>query len=276
MPTTNSPPATKQPENSRQLAELSTEQFARLAKGKRPLVVLLPVGSVEPHGPHLPLCSDTSISLAAAQRACDRLRKDDTACLIAPSIGYGVTDFAEGFAGALSVPAKVLTAYVGAVAVALLGEGAAHVCIVNNHLEPDHDAALRAVLKDESLAHYPHGVSLACPLKRRWGRTLSAEYKSGACHAGRYETSLLLASRPELVDQQRASQLPAIETSLSAGIVAGKNTFSAMGLTKAYTGAPAEATVTEGNELLDLLANMICGETNEALEKAGLREPAKA
>ena len=49
-----------------------------------------------------------------------------------------------------------------------------------------------------------------------------------------------------------------------------------MGLTKAYTGAPAEATVTEGNELLDLLANMICGETNEALEKAGLREPAKA
>jgi creatinine amidohydrolase len=241
------------------LAHLTTHALAeRLARG--PVVALLPVGSVEPHGPHLPLATDTLISEAVVRRAVERLATDGIDALVAPSIPFGVTDYARGFAGAVSVSAAALTAFVREVVAALLREGFAHVCVVNNHLEPEHDAAIRA-----AISGLAPRASVACPLTRRWGRTLSAEYKSGACHAGRYETSLVLAAEAGLVDVDRARTLPSLATSLSTEIAAGRTTFAAMGLDDAYTGAPAEATATEGDELLDRLAAMVVGEVGEAL-----------
>jgi creatinine amidohydrolase len=96
-------------------------------------------------------------------------------------------------------------------------------------------------------------------------RTLSAEFKSGACHAGRYETSLVLAARPELVEDDKRSGLGAVPISLSDGIRAGKSTFREMGMNDAYAGAPAEATAAEGDEQLELLATMVVTEVEEAL-----------
>jgi creatinine amidohydrolase len=226
-------------------------------------VALLPVGSVEPHGPHLPLCTDTLISEAVAARAATLLEelRPGQPILLAPSVPYGVTDYAAGFAGALSIPAAALTAYLGAVVDALLVAGLAHVCLINNHLEPAHDAAVRAV----ATAARGRRVSIACPLTRRWARTLSPEFKSGACHAGQYETSILLAAAPALVSEARA-QLPAVPISLSKEIAAGRTTFTAMGLSSAYAGTPADATAAEGAELIGLLARMVMTEVLEALE----------
>jgi len=78
-------------------------------------VALVPVGSVEPHGPHLPLATDTLISEAAAERAASLLGREGLSAFVAPAVPYGVTRFAEGFAGAISVPAAALTAFVRAV-----------------------------------------------------------------------------------------------------------------------------------------------------------------
>ena len=244
------------------IAELTTDGLRALLDGGA-VVVLLPVGSVEPHGPHLPLATDTIISEAVVARAALRLRARGVTALIGPAVPYGVTDYARGFAGAISVAAAALTPFLRAVVEGYLREGFAHVCLVNNHLEPEHDAAVRA-----AIAGLDPRASVACPLSRRWGRTLSAEYKSGACHAGRYETSLVLASAPDRVDVAKASELPAIATSLSTATGAGQRTFAAMGLDRAYTGAPAEATAAEGSELLDKLAEMVAVEVAEALARA--------
>ncbi len=246
------------------LADLTTDALAALLAGPAPCVVLLPVGSVEPHGPHLPLATDTRISEAAAERARAALAGQGVVALVAPAVPYGVTRFAEGFAGAISVPAAALTAFVRAVVEGYLEAGFAHVCAVNNHLEPDHDAAVRAAIEGLAAGR----ASVACPLTRRWGRTLSAEFKSGACHAGRYETSLMLAADAAHVDAGAARALPPITVSLSDGIRAGQRSFRAMGLDRAYTGAPAEATAAEGDELLDRLAAMIVAEVLEGLEAA--------
>ncbi len=248
------------------LGQLTTESVKSLLTAS-PLAVLLPVGSVEPHGPHLPLETDTIISTAACERAVERLAARGIVARIAPAIPYGVTDFAAGFAGAVSLSASAVSAFVGAVSDALLASGAAHVCVVNNHLEPAQDAAIRAVLEGRN----PGRVSVACPLTRRWARTLSAEFKSGACHAGRYETSLVLASRPELVDDAARSALPEVPTSLSDGIKAGRLTFAAMGLDKAYAGAPAAGSAHEGREQLELLAQMIEGEVSDGYSALGIR-----
>ena len=131
------------------LGELRTPEVSALLKGPRPVVILLPVGSVEPHGPHLPLCTDTSISESAAKRALPLLDEAGVCGLIAPSIPYGVTDFAEGFAGAISVSAEALTPFVASVVEGFVSQGFSAVCLVNNHLEPPHDSALKQASFDD-------------------------------------------------------------------------------------------------------------------------------
>lgn len=243
------------------LARHTTASLAALLGGKRAVVVLLPVGSTEPHGPHLGLGTDVVISAAACLKAAELLDKKGTlATLIAPSVGYGVTDCASGFPGAVSIPPDVLTAYVRAIADSLLAGGVRHVCLVNNHLEPAHDAAIRAVAAGREGA-----ISVACPLMRKWARTLTAEFKSGACHAGRYETSIVMAAAPELVDEAARRGLPAVPISLSEQLTAGVTTFAAMGMDLAYAGDPAAATVEEGVSSIGKLADMVVGEVRAAL-----------
>jgi creatinine amidohydrolase len=244
-----------------ELARITTDAFAALVGGQRPVVALVPVGSVEPHGPHLALGADTVISAAAAARAAPLLEARGLVPVLAPPVPYGVTDCARGFAGAVSIEAPALTAFLRAVVDGLLAAGVAHVCLINNHLEPEHDSAVRA-----ALVGAPAGAaSVACPLARRWARTLSDEFKSGACHAGRYETSILLAAEPALVDETARAALPEVPISLSDQLRAGVTRFSEMGMTRAYAGAPAAATAAEGDEALDRLAAMIAGEIAEAM-----------
>ena len=243
------------------LGDLTKDDLAALLAGTRPVVALVPVGSVEPHGPHLPLSTDTIISESAIERAAALLDGGGAVALRAPAVPFGVTKFAEGFAGAIGVEPGPLTSFLASIASGFLATGFAHVCFVNNHLEPDHDAAVRAAIAGLTLG----SASVACPLTRRWARTLSDEFKSGACHAGRYETSLVLASEPQLVREARAQSLAGVSISLSEGIKAGRHSFREMGMTEAYAGEPALASRAEGEAQLELLATMIATEVLEAL-----------
>ena len=235
--------------------------YTLLKEGKRPVVALVPIGSTEPHGPHLGLGTDVVISAAACVRACEMMeKKGPIAGVIAPAVSYGVTDCAVGFPGAISIPADILTAYVGAIVDGLLAQGIRHVCLVNNHLEPAHDAAIRAVLPGRE-----GKASVACPLTKKWAKTLSAEFKSGACHAGQYETSIVMAAAPELVDEAMRTSLAPVPVSLSEKLKEGVMTFTAMGMELAYAGNPAAASVEEGDQLINRLADMVIGEVREAL-----------
>ena len=245
----------------KRLGDLSTDALSALLASSAEVVALVPVGSVEPHGPHLPLSTDTLISEGVCLRAAERLTSETRVALVTPSVSYGVTNYAQGFAGAISVPAGVLTALLRAIVEGYLRDGFAHACLVNNHLEPDHDRAVRAAIEGIDRA------SVACPLDKRWGRTLSDEYKSGACHAGRYETSLVLAAAADKVDAAAAKALPPLDISLSQGIRSGKTTFRSMGIERAYTGAPAEASAEEGADLIERLATMVVTEVEEALAR---------
>jgi creatinine amidohydrolase len=244
------------------LARYTTAALEQLTTGKPGIIALVPVGSTEPHGPHLGLGTDVVISAAACLRAAELLDKRGTMVgVIAPAVSYGVTDCALGFAGAVSVPAGVLTAYLGAICDGLLASGIRHVCFVNNHLEPAHDAAVRAVVTGRDARK----VSVACPLTKKWARTLSAEFKSGQCHAGRYETSIMMAAAPELVAEAMRARLPPVAISLSDKLREGVMTFEAMGMHAAYAGDPAAATIEEGEQLIHRLGEMVVGEVLEAM-----------
>jgi creatinine amidohydrolase len=246
-----------------ELAALTTEEV-RAVCAAPPCAALLPVGSVEPHGPHLPLATDTVISVEAARRAARALGGRGVAAYVAPSVAYGVTDYAAGFAGAIGVSAAVLTPLLAELVRRLILDGWSHVCLVNNHLEPAHDAAVRAAITGMESGR----ASVACPLTRRWGRTLSDEFKRGNCHAGRYETSLAMAADAQV--RAEYARLPPVATSLSDQMRAGVTTFVAMGMDRAYTGAPAEASAAEGDALYDKLSEMIVTEVLEGLVAAGM------
>src|SRR5512139_970390 len=232
------------------LARHTTASLRALLDDRKPLIALVPIGSTEPHGPHLGLGTDVVISAAACVRATELFaKKGPLAAVIAPAVSYGVTECAQGFAGAVSIPAAVLTAYISAICDGLLAQGIRHVCLVNNHLEPAQDAAVRAVLVDRG-----NRVSVACPLSKKWARTLDAEFKSGACHAGLYETSIMMAAAPELVDEAVRTALSPVPISLSKKLAAGVTTFAAMGMDLAYAGDPASATIEEGERMIQRLA----------------------
>jgi creatinine amidohydrolase len=246
---------------TRLVADLTTDELATLLRSSKRVAVLLPVGAIEPHGPHLPLDTDVVISRAAAERALGALSQWGVAAWVAPGVHYGVTRCAEGFAGAASVPADVLVAYLRGVVDGWLANGVAHVCLVNNHLEPAHDAAVRRSIEGLERAR----ASVASPLTRRWARTLSEEFKRGACHAGEYETSIMLAASPDSVRDEVRRSLPEVNVSLSESLARGVDRFRDMGLERAYAGAPARASVGQGEEMLERLAEMVVGEVVDAL-----------
>ena len=146
-----------------------------------------------------------------------------------------MTDCARQFPGAISVPGKAVAAYVRAIVDAFLAQGVAHVCLVNNHLEPAHEHTLQQSLVGLSSV----SVSLTSPRTKRWAKKLSAEFQRGECHAGQYETSLLLSDAPEMVRKELLAGLPQVPVSLSQQLRQGKTEFMSMGLTNAYAGNPA-------------------------------------
>lgn len=244
-----------------QFGRLTTDEWASLLSGAEPVVILLPVGAIEPHGPHLALETDVVISQGAAVLAAHSLRERSYQAFIAPALPYGVTNCAAGFKGAVSVSEEALIGMINSLVSSLLDDGVRHVAVINNHLEPAHDSAVRKAVAPLG----PTRASVCSPLVRRWARTLSEEFKRGECHAGCYETSLILATAPDLVRQEVSRTLAEVPVSLSERLRAGVTDFEEMGLARAYAGAPAQATEAHGQEQLGLLATMITTQIEEAL-----------
>jgi creatinine amidohydrolase len=203
-------------------------------------VHVLPLGAVEPHGPHAPLVTDTLISLGVCHRAAERL-EGEIPVLVLPPAHYGVTRYAGAFPGTVSIGEETLRSLVTEIA-----ESVERLVLVNNHFEPEQVETLRAT-----------GLPLLDLTRRAQAERLTEEFRSGSCHAGRYETSLVLADRPELVHADRMTALAQRHVDMPAAIRAGQTDFLAMGMDQAYCGSPAEATADEGRETFETLTGML-------------------
>jgi creatinine amidohydrolase len=206
-------------------------------------VVLVPLGSTEQHGPHLPLDTDTRIARALCRRVA--IGAPAGSVLVAPAVAYGASGEHEGFPGTLSIGQSALESVL-----VELGRSAGSdyrlVVFVNGHggnAEPLVRAM--ATLRGEER-----------PV-RSWSPTLT----EGDSHAGRVETSILLAVNPELVRLDRAEAgatepLGELMARLRAG---GLRAVTANGV----LGDPVGASAEEGERLLtawtDELAALIAG-----------------
>jgi creatinine amidohydrolase len=238
------------------LADLPWPEAERAAGG--PFLALLPVGSTEAHGPHLPLSTDTLLAEGMADAAAALLRARGRRVLVLPPFPYGVTECAGEFFGTLSVSARTVESLVVDVAASLQARGCSRLGLVNAHLEPANRHALRAAAQAASAAGLP--TVLPDVVRRVYAERLGAEFQSGACHAGDFEGSLVLALRPELVREGVRVALPENPTSLGAALAAGKQRFKEAGGPQAYFGAPAAASAETGRALLRELATIVADE----------------
>lgn len=219
-------------------------------------VVLLPIGAIEAHGPHLPLNTDVVIATETARRAAIRLRAVGTLAVVAPALTYGVSYVGASFPGTLPVLPATVSATIESVVAGLAASGAKRFAVVNAHLEPAH---VQAVHEGVARAATSTGTSIAFPDKRedRWAARLSDEFRRGSRHAGSYETSLMLAAAPDLVRRDLLLDLPPVDIDLPARLRAGATTFAEAGGTEAYFGNPVVATAEEGKRLFDVLVTMV-------------------
>lgn len=165
---------------ARRLADLTWPELPPSA------TVVVPVGSLEQHGPHLPLETDALVAEAVAVRAVAALGRDDV--LVAPVVAYGASGEHQHFPGTVSIGTEALRDLLVEL-VRSLRTWAARVVLVNGH-GGNLDAVRGAV--EQLVAEGHDAVWVPCAA-------------AGAdLHAGRTETSLLLHLRPDLVHLDRA------------------------------------------------------------------------
>ena len=232
------------PGASEQTFELASTRWPEVERGPRRLLVV-PVGSLEQHGPHLPLYTDTRIAVAVARRAC----AGRTGVELGPAFGVGASGEHADFPGTLSIGTEALTA-----------------CLI----ELGRHASLHwpAVLLVNGHGGNAAAVQAATARLRNEGRTALAWHAGlpgGDAHAGRVETSIMLALAPEVVrlDAAERGDVRPIGQLMPALRERGVRAVSGNGV----LGDPAGASAAEGERFLARLTQSLNDAMARLLER---------
>jgi mycofactocin precursor peptide peptidase len=198
---------------------------------RRDALLAVPVGSLEQHGPHLPLDTDTRIAVAVAAGLAER--RGDT--VVAPAAAYGSSGEHQAFPGTLSI-----------------GQSAVEMLLVE--LVRSAAATFAATVLVNCHGGNTAAVTAAVRMLRGEGRQAlgwQPRLSGGDSHAGRAETSLLLALAPDLVRRQQChpgnlASLPELMPALRAGALREVAPTGVLG-------DPTAATPAEGQRLLAAL-----------------------
>ena len=248
------------------LAEMTFVEVQEMGEGA---LLILPVGAIEAHGPHLPLQTDVTIARAMAAAGAALLEERGVSpVVIGPAVQFTSAGFASGFAGTLSLKPETVTAVLVDALRSFHRSGFARIVLANSHLDPSHTASLHEAVRR---AGETAGLTVIFPdiTRKPWALRLTEEFKSGACHAGRFETSLVMAARPETVRESIRLALTPNPASLSQAIKEGRKSFEEAGGPAAYFGFPADASVDEGRETLSVLAAILADAVTEDRGPAG-------
>jgi creatinine amidohydrolase len=181
------------------LGERTWQEASALATEDR--LVIVPVGSTEAHGPHMPLDTDTHQADTVA-----RLLAERVGAVVAPALPYGYAEMWMGFPGTVTLSPETFQTVLAEVCGSLVRGGFRRVMILNGH-RPNGtavDVAARRVVDE-------HGGSRALQITAlSYWEPSSAELHAlrrspvgGMGHACELETSFQLAKRPQLVHMER-------------------------------------------------------------------------
>lgn len=186
------------------LPRLSSPEIKALPKENA--LVILPVGAVEQHGPHMPVMTDALIGEAVLTRTLEQLPKESNIWLL-PPLAYGKSNEHLDFAGTISLSASTLLNVLLDIAASLKRSGFRRLLLLNTHggnMDLLYVAAREIRILTDLMVFYISPGSLV-----DISDLCSEEEREYGIHAGDYETSLVMAVKPNWVHpDRRVKEIP--------------------------------------------------------------------
>lgn len=241
------------------LEEMTRDQIANLAPGA---LAVLPTASIEQHGPHMPVVTDTLLCGTVARRAAEKAA-GQTPVVVTPVLWCGNSHHHRPFAGVLSLTSPNYMAAVTDVLEGLVLSGFRKLLVLNGH---GGNTDSNAVVGLDFANRLGHPVSIATAAY--WDIARPTLVEKGLMpsamipgHAGRFETSMVMALRPDLVSAEGLEKTRQTEKSgsgLFAPLVgATVQVHGAWAAGPGYTDEPATASSEEGNRLLEVVVEQV-------------------
>lgn len=177
-----------------------------VALSKQDAVVIIPVGSIEQHGPHLPVEVDALLATEVSRRAA-KLAPAAQPILVAPTLAIGLAQHHLSFGGALTLDFATFSAVIGCMVRSILTSGFRKIALVNGH--GGNTTALRVVVNE--LARTVQTPIVACTY---WDVAMEEfreilETQTCLMHACEAETSLMMALAGDAVRLEKLENLTA-------------------------------------------------------------------
>ena len=220
------------------LEEMTSKEFAQKVNDKS--VVILPMGAIEEHGPHLPLATDCIQPMRVAERAAKK-----TGAFIAPMLYYGVCNTTKPYPGTISISFKALRRIVKEILSEFVRNGFRNIIVLTGHAGQDHMAALRIAAR-EVVKESKVRILVFSDYDIIYNKNLLPPEDG---HAGMGETSRIMAERPKLV---RARPPAAENRTPEYAVLDDVRQFW-----HGWTGAPRKASASLGRKLDDQVVDEI-------------------
>lgn len=234
-----------------QWARLKAHELRRLAGQNA--VVILPIASIEQHGPHLPVMTDTRLGHEVAVRAAEKAYSDRPT-VVTPVVWSGLSEHHMPFGGTLILSHDTFRRVVRDLVEALVRHGFRDILISNSH--GGNIVAMHQIC--DELATQTPATLVATTYPTEMGEAIGEilEDQAGMQHACEAETSMMLACEPDLVD---TSNLAALGTTgeehfLRAGQASYRWRPFAAKTGDGVAGRPARATAEKGEALFEAAA----------------------
>jgi creatinine amidohydrolase len=166
-------------------------------------VAVLPVGTIEQHGPHLPLLTDVITATEISRRAVESMAEE---AVLLPSVCYAFNEHHLDFPGTIAVDGDTFIKYVSDIGKSLAHHGFRKILLVNGHGSnvPFLDIAAR------NITNHTPSICAMVPWWNLVPRELlkqirESAFPGGMAHGCELETSLLLYMRPDLVAMEHAA-----------------------------------------------------------------------
>jgi len=245
------------------LAECTWPKAQRLARDARALVIL-PLGAVEQHGPHLPLLVDWLGAEEIARRIAPYLTRAGYRVVLAPALPYGASPLAERWPGTVSLSRGTLVRVIVEVIRGLERSGFRRFVLTNYQADGEHLRAMaeaRTRLRGVQVlfAGFSPDAGRASPMVNPRVRALMRSPEPDReWHSGELETALMLARRPDLVRRSLAKRLPPAWVDFRGALARGARRFEDIAPGGAgYFGWPAAARARTAERVMRLRGELI-------------------
>jgi creatinine amidohydrolase len=169
------------------------------ALSEKEAIVLIPVGSIEQHGPHLPLGCDTIIAAEMSERAAEMLSRNGIPSVVAPPLAICNSTHHMSFAGSMTLTPQTFITVLSEYCRNIASHGFRKIVIVNGHGGNSHPIQTALVAINEELGFPVYQINYYSGLTKEITRSILSTQDS-IIHACECETSLMLAIDETLVD----------------------------------------------------------------------------